>query len=236
MRCIASAPAARAAHREALLLQAAPDDGAQLPVVLHEQDLAPGHVASIAERATAGASPSRSGRLLLAQDLAEAQAPYAAGRERGREQRRDDRGAGQAGEEAPRGSPARRAADRRRAGGSRRASRDSSQPRPTASARPALSTIAASVHRNAEIRDSGAPIAAIVANSWRRSEMPEGDEQRHRGGRQDDREGLLDVADAGQVDGRDRAARARALVGDVVDLRARARWSRRRRGERRPAG
>ena len=46
------------------------------------------------------------------------------------------------------------------------------------------------------------------------------DEQRHRGGGEHDRERLLDVADAAQVDGRDRADGLLGLLVDVLDDRS----------------
>ena len=74
--------------------------------------------------------------------------------------------------------------------------------------------------RTRRSRRSGAPIAAIVASSWRRSAIAMRDEQRHRRGGEHDREGLLDVADPGQVDGRDRAHGLRGLLVEVLDLGA----------------
>ena len=89
----------------------------------------------------------------------------------------------------------------------------SSQPSTAASASAAASTSAASVQRNA------ADLPQRRAERGHRGELlaalgeADRDEERHRGGGEDERERLLDPADAGQVDGGDRADRLRCLRG-----------------------
>ena len=97
----------------------------------------------------------------------------------------------------------------------------SSQPSPAASSSAAPSTSAASLHTNAPMSpqrraDRGHRRELVAALGDR-----ERDEQRHRRRGEHDRERLLDVADPGQVDGRDRADGLRGLLVDVLDLRRR---------------
>src|SRR5436190_11023071 len=148
----------------AVLLQAAPDERAQLRIVLDQQDLCGSHAPSIAEHARSSGycsrriSPRRRRRIPRA---AAAVATRVAATEALARPARKPQGIASAsgGGSNTCWSIATSIALRR-------------TPSPSASTRPAARTTAASVHTNAETRDRGAPIAAIVANSLRRSEIP----------------------------------------------------------------